>query len=368
MPRYIHELPDWPGFYWNHDAFADRLAAVRHQQGWLLGRMEGFGFHFQQESLLKTLTQDVVKTSEIEGELLDNDQVRSSLARRLGIEIAGLKPADRNVDGVVEMMLDATTRYPEPLTADRLFAWHAALFPTATSGMRRIQVGVWRDDNLGPMQVVSGPLGKQRVHYQAPPAQLVDQEMAAFLDWFNRPNDTDWVVKAALAHLWFLTVHPFDDGNGRIARAIADLALARSEQSSQRYYSMSAQIRLERSAYYQILERTQKSTLDITDWMTWFLNCLGRAIESAQASLSGVLSKARFWDSVHNIAFNERQRKVLNQLLDGFHGKLTTSKWAALAKCSQDTALRDVLPLVEQGILVRSTEAGRSTSYELAQR
>ena len=366
MSSYIHELPNWPSFSWNYEAFADRLAAVRHQQGRLLGRMESYGFNFRQESLLKTLTQDVVKTSEIEGEHLDTEQVRSSLARRLGIEIAALKPADRHVDGVVEMMLDATTNYQSALTPERLFAWHAALFPTGSSGMRRIRVGAWRDDREGPMQVVSGPLGREKVHYQAPPAAILDNEMAAFLDWFNQPNDTDWVMKAARAHLWFLTIHPFEDGNGRIARAIADLALARSEQSSQRFYSMSAQIRQERNAYYEILEQTQKGSLDITAWMTWFLNCMSRAIHDAQTALSGVLHKAAFWESMQEVNLNERQRKVLNRLLDGFEGKLTTTKWAALAKCSQDTALRDILPLIEQGILTRSTEGGRSTSYALA--
>jgi Fic family protein len=365
--QYIHELPDWPNFLWNGDALAERFAQVHHSQGRLLGRMEGFGFGFRQESLLKTLTQDVVKTSEIEGEHLDNEQVRSSIARRLGIEIAALKPSDRDVDGVVEMMLDATIRYQEPLTADRLFAWHASLFPSATSGMRRIRVGAWRDDSQGPMQVVSGPLGRQRVHFQAPSAEFVDHEMSIFLDWLNGRNTTDWVMKAALAHLWFLTVHPFEDGNGRIARAIGDLALARSEQGSQRFYSMSAQIRLERNAYYEILEKTQKGPLDITGWMTWFLDCLARAIEEAQATLAAVVHKAQFWESAENLALNERQRKVLNRLLDGaFTGNLTTSKWAALTKCSQDTALRDILTLVEHGILARSPEGGRSTSYQLA--
>jgi Fic family protein len=366
MPHYIHELASWPAFRWNHEAFADQLAAVRHKQGRLLGRMESYGFHFRQQSLLKTLTQDVVKTSEIEGEHLDTEQVRSSLARRLGIEIAGLKPADRHVDGVVEMMLDATTNYQSPLTPERLFAWHAALFPTGASGMRRIRVAAWRDDHDGPMQVVSGALGREKIHYQAPAAHLLDQEMAAFLDWFNKPNDTDWVMKAALAHLWFLTIHPFEDGNGRIARAIADLALARSEQSSQRFYSMSAQIRQERGAYYEVLEQTQKGTLDITPWMTGFLSCMGRAIQGAQTALSNVQQKAKFWESMQDFALSERQRKVLNRLLDGFDGKLTTTKWAQLTKCSQDTALRDILPLVEQGILLRSTGGGRSTSYALA--
>jgi len=366
MFPYIHELANWPDFRWDYDAFADRLAAVHHQQGRLLGRMESFGFHFRQESLLQTLTQDVVKTSEIEGELLDNDQVRSSLARRLGIEIAALKPADRNVDGVVEMLLDATRNHQQPLTAERLFAWHRSLFPTGTSGMRRIRIGQWRDDALGPMQVVSGAFGREKVHYQAPPAQKLEKEMAAFLDWFNKPNDTDWVMKAALAHLWFLTIHPLEDGNGRIARAIADLALARSEQSSQRFYSMSAQIRLERTDYYSILESTQKGGLDITAWITWFLDCMGRAIAGAQSTLAGVQHKAQFWETWQSYPFNERQHRILNRLLDDFQGKLTTTKWAALTKCSQDTALRDILPLVEQGILRRSPEGGRSTSYELA--
>ncbi len=362
---YIHENPKWPSFSWNYDAFADQLAAVRHQQGRLMGKMEGFGLRHRQESLLKTLTQDVVNTSEIEGDLLDNEQVMSSLAQRLGFEIAGLKPADRHVDGVVEMTLDASLNYLAPLTAERLFLWHGLLFPTGGSGLHRIKVGAWRDDRFGPMQVVSGALGKERVHYEAPAARRLDGEVAKFLDWFNRPNDTDWVLKAAVAHLWFVTIHPFDDGNGRIARAIADLALARSEQSSQRFYSMSAQIRLERRDYYNILEYTQKGSLDITGWLSWFLGCMGRAIDAAHTELAGVLNRSTFWDSLQEIALNERQRKVLGLLLEDFKGKLTTSKWAALAKCSQDTALRDILALVEQGILIKRAEGGRSTSYEL---
>lgn len=369
MREYIHQLAQWPEFHWNYDAFADKLAQVRHSQGRLLGRMESFGFHFQQESLLKTLTSDVVKTSEIEGEQLDTEQVRSSLARRLGIEIAALKPSDRHVDGVVEMLLDATGNYQTPLTAERLFAWHRSLFPTASSGMRRIRTGQWRDDAQGPMQVISGAIGRERIHFEAPPANLIEKEMAAFFDWFNRPNDTDWVLKAARAHLWFLTIHPFEDGNGRIARAIADLALARSEQSAQRYYSMSAQIRIERSGYYHILENSQKGTMDITPWLNWFLDCLGHAIASAQSTLDGVLNRAKFWESIQDsgdFALNERQRHMLNRLLDGFTGKLTTTKWAALARCSQDTALRDILPLVERRILIRGAGGGRSTSYELA--
>ena len=366
MAEYIHNQEDWPRFHWNRDSLAERLATVRHEQGRLLGRMENLGFKLRQEAVLRTLTEDVLKSSEIEGEKLDAEQVRSSVARRLGMDIGGLKPADRNIEGVVEMMLDATRHYEQPLTAERLFAWHASLFPTGRSGMRRIRVGAWRDDSGGPMQVISGAVGRERVHFEAPAAERLDSQMRDFLDWFNGNAETDWVVKSGLAHLWFVTIHPFDDGNGRIARAIADLALARSEQSPQRFYSMSAQIRQESTAYYDILERTQKATMDITPWMEWYLVCLGRAIEGAQVTLGAVLAKARFWESIGDFSLNQRQRLVLNRLLDGFDGKLTTSKWAKLAKCSHDTALRDILPLVERGILVRNPEGGRSTSYALA--
>src|SRR5271156_3480020 len=330
--RYIHDRPDWPKLYWNRDLLAERLAAVRHEQGRLLGRMEGLGFKLRQEAVLQTLTEDVLKTSEIEGEYLDEEQVRSSIARRLGIDFGGLKPVDRDIEGIVEMMLDATRNYDDPLTGERLFAWHASLFPSGRSGMRRIGVGSWRDDSGGPMQVVSGPIGRQRVHFEAMGAERIGREMQSFLNWFNGDAEADWVAKAALAHLWFVTIHPFGDGNGRIARAIADLALARSEQSSQRFYSMSAQIRKERKAYYDILEQTQRGTLDITDWMDWFLGCLGRAIEGAQAALAAVLSKARFWKAAADFPLNERHRLVLKRLLDGFQGKFTTSKWAKLAK------------------------------------
>ncbi len=364
---YIHELEDWPKFRWDTDRLAEPLASVRHRQGRLIGRMEALGFDLRQEAVLRTLTSDVVKSSEIEGEKLEAEQVRSSIARRLGMDVGALKPADRHVEGIVEMMLDATGHYGEPLTAERLFAWHAALFPTGRSGMTKIRVGAWRDDRTGPMEVVSGPIGRERVHFSAPPAARIEQEMTSFFDWFNRPADVDEVLKAGLSHLWFVTIHPFDDGNGRIARAIADMALARSEKSSQRFYSMSTQIRPERTAYYDILERTQKGTMDVTAWMEWFLGCLGRAIDGAHEILGAVLAKARFWESVRRVPLNDRQRLVLNRLLDGFEGKLTTSKYAKLAKCSQDTALRDILPLVERGILVRGPEGGRSTSYALAE-
>ncbi|MCX6020229.1 MAG: Fic family protein [Chloroflexi bacterium] len=362
----IHELPDWPKFHWDQERLVDVLAAVRYQQGRLFGRMESLGFPIREAAVLQTLTQDVLTTSEIEGEKLDADQVRSSLARRLGMDGGGLKPADRNVEGIVEVMLDATRQFDQPLTAERLIAWHAALFPTGRSGMRRITVGAWRDDHDGPMQVVSGPMGRERVHFQAPAAERLGREMPAFLDWFNAETRIDPVLKAALAHLWFVSLHPFDDGNGRIARALADLALARSEGSPQRFYSMSAQIRQQRSGYYEILERTQKGTLDITPWMIWFLGCIERAIEGAQEELAAVLFKAHFWQRVAPSPINERQRLVLNRLLDGFEGKLTSSKWAKLAKCSQGTALRDITDLMEWGILRKDEAAGRSTSYSLA--
>ncbi|MCW2308027.1 Fic family protein [Rhodobium gokarnense] len=365
MIRYIHQGKDWPAFRWNAEKLSSLLADVRHRQGRLIGRMEALGFPLRSEAVLKTLTEDVLKSSEIEGERLDKAQVRSSIARRLGLDIGGLVPADRHVEGIVELMLDATQTYDAPLSADRLFDWHAALFPTGRSGMTRITVGAWRDDSSGPMQVVSGPFGKEKVHFEAPEAGRLDAEMRAFLDWFNSRPVTDPVLKAGIAHLWFVTLHPFDDGNGRIARAIADMALARSEGTSQRFYSMSAQIRAERNAYYDTLERTQKGDLDITDWLDWFLACLGRAFEGAEAVLSSVLGKARFWEAHAAASFNDRQREMLNRLMDGFEGKLTSSKWAKIEKCSQDTALRDIDDLIRRNILVKDAAGGRSTSYSL---
>jgi Fic family protein len=367
MPKYIHELPEWPKFQWDQTALAERLTAVRHRQGRLIGRMEGLGLKLRAEATLRTLTEEVVKSSEIEGEILNKDQVRSSLARRLGIEIGALTPADRNVEGIVEMILDATEKYDELLTAERLFSWHAALFPTGRSGMRKITVANWRTEAAGPMQVVSGPIGRERVHYQAPAASKLDHEMNAFLTWFNGDAEgVDPVLKAGIAHLWFVTIHPFEDGNGRIARAIADQQLARSEKSAQRFYSMSGQIRQERNAYYDILEATQKGDLDITPWLEWFLACLGRAIDGAETILGSVLLKAKFWKLHEDESFNDRQRKVLNRMLDGFEGKMTSSKWAALAKSSQDTASRDIDDLLTRKVLVRDAAGGRSTSYSLA--
>ena len=366
MRTYIHELADWPVLTWDHEQLAAPLATARHKQGRLLGRMEALGFTVKEEAVLRTLTSDVLKSSEIEGETLDADQVRSSVARHLGMDVGGLTPADRHVEGVVEMMLDATQHYDQPLTAERLFGWHAALFPTGRSGAHPVKVGAWRDDRTAPMQVVSGPVGKERVHFEAPAATRLDEEMRRFLDWFNGDNTTEAVLKAALAHLWFVTIHPFDDGNGRIARAIADMALARSEDSSQRFYSMSAQIRQERGDYYRILEQTQQGTLDVTPWMEWFLSCLARAIDGAHGALAGVIAKARIWETLRAVPLNDRQRLIINRLIEGFDGKLTTSKWAALTKSSQDTALRDIQQLVDRGVLIRNPAGGRSTSYALA--
>jgi Fic family protein len=363
---YIHERPDWPRFHWSDEALSAPLAALRHRQGRLIGRMEALGFQLQTEAVLQTLTEDVLKSSEIEGEVLDKEQVRSSIARRLGIDIGALKPADRDVEGVVDMMLDATQRFSEPLTQDRLFAWHAALFPTGRSGITRINVGAWRDGGAGPMQVVSGPIGRERVHFEAPAAERLETEMAAFLKWFTAVDRTDPVLRAGLAHLWFVTIHPFDDGNGRIARAIAAMALARSEGSAQRFYSMSAQIRVERRTYYDTLEATQKASMDVTSWLSWFLACLGRAFEGAEATLASVMAKARFWELHREEPINERQRAVVNRLLNGFEGKLTSSKYALLAKCSQDTALRDISDLVSRNMLAKDDAGGRSTSYSVS--
>ena len=345
---------------------ADKIAEVRHQQGRLVGKMENLGFDLRQEAMLNTLTADVLKSSEIEGEKLNVEQVRSSVARRLGMDIGGLKAVDRDVEGVVEMMLDATRRFAEELTEERLWGWHASLFPTGRSGMMAINAGAWRDGSRGPMQVVSGPIGREKVHFQAPSADRVHGEMSLFLRWFNAETRRDWVVNAGIAHLWFVTIHPFDDGNGRIARAIADMALARSERSPQRFYSMSSQIREERKSYYDILARTSSGTMDVTAWLEWFLDCLARAIARSEETLEAVLFKGKFWESVASIALNQRQRAMLNRLLDGFEGKLTSSKWAKLTKASHDTALRDITFLVAHRIFVQNPGGGRSTSYSLA--
>ena len=362
---YLWERKGWPSLVWDDRILSRLLSTASREQGRVLGRMEALGFELRDEANLRTLTEDAVKSSEIEGERLEPEQVRSSIARRLGMNIGGLVPSDRNTEGIVDMMLDATGRYDQPLTEERLFAWHASLFPTAQSGMRRILAGRWRDDRDGPMQVIAGAVGHETVHYEAPPAKRLPDEMAAFLNWFEQPYSFDPLLKAALAHLWFVTIHPFDDGNGRIARAISDMALSRSESSRQRFYSMSAQIRRERKEYYSTLESVQKGELDVTRWQEWFLECLLRAIKGSEDTLGAVLGKATFWERFAKEPLNERQISVLNTLLDGFEGKLTTSKWAKLTGCSQDTAYRDILDLVERGALIKSEDGGRSTSYAL---
>jgi len=365
MSNYIHQLKDWPKFKWDQEQLTRLLIKVRVQQGRLLGRMEGMGFSLQAEATLQTLTLDVMKSSEIEGEILDQDQVRSSIARRLGMDIAGLVPADRHVEGVVEMMLDATQNYQAPLTDERLFAWHAAMFPTGRSGMQKIIVGNWRNNSKNdPMQVVSGAMGKEKVHFQAPDADVLNDEMRSFLKWFNANMDVDAVIKAAIAHLWFVTIHPFEDGNGRIARAITDMQLARADNSVRRFYSMSAQIRKKRKEYYSMLEETQKGKLDITRWLTWFLNCFDHALSATDETLRIVIRKARFWEK-HSADLNDRQRLMINKLLDGFEGKLNSSKWAKIARCSSDTALRDITNLLQRGILIKEPSGGRSTHYLL---
>ncbi len=362
---YIHERSEWPEFKWDQGRLTVLLAEVRHLQGRLLGRMEGLGFQLREEATLQSLTQDVVKTSEIEGEMLDTETVRSSLARRMGLDIGALRPIDRNVEGIVNITLDATKNFDKPLTQERLFGWHAVLFPAGRSGLQRITVGAWRPKESGAMQVVSGPIGRERVHFEAPGHDRLKSEMSVFLKWFNSTSKIDLVLKSGLAHFWFVTIHPFEDGNGRIARAIADTTLARSEETAQRFYSMSAQIQKERNAYYEVLEKSQKGSLDITLWMEWYLNCLKRAINASDKLLESVLLKDRFWKFHKTETFNERQCKVVNRLLDGFEGKLTSSKWAKLAKCSQDTAGRDINDLLERNVLAKEPAGGRSTSYVL---
>jgi Fic family protein len=362
---YIHENENWTDFFWDEKKVSLKLAKTRNLQGRLLGKMESLGFDLQDEAVLHTLTLEIVKSSEIEGEILDLEQVRSSIARRLGIEIAGAIESERYIDGIVEMMLDATQRYQLPLTKERLFGWHSALFPTGWSNMHKITVADWRKDTTGPMQVVSGPMGKEKVHYQAPSTDRLEPEMIKFLEWFENEHEIDLVLKAAIAHLWFVTIHPFDDGNGRIARAITDMTLARSDKSIRRFYSMSAQIRVERKQYYEKLEKTQKGNSDITEWILWFLQCLINTIDSTNEILSKIFYKAEFWKLHSTTILNDRQQKILNRLLDGFDGKLTTSKWGKINKCSQDTALRDIQDLIKKDILQKEASGGRSTNYEL---
>ncbi len=365
MKIYIHEKENWADFTWDNKQVMLKLTEARNKQGRLIGRMESLGFDLQNEAVLSTLTLDIVKSSEIEGEYLEKGQVRSSIARRLGIEIAGAVESERYIDGIVEMMLDSTQKYDLPLTKNRLFGWHAALFPSGWSNFYKITVADWRKDTTGPMQVVSGPMGKEKVHYQAPGSDRIEQEMMKFIKWYECEHHIDMVLKAAIAHLWFVTIHPFDDGNGRITRAITDMTLARSDKSVRRFYSMSAQIRIDRKQYYEKLEKAQKGNSDITEWILWFLQCLIDAIDSTEDILSKIFHKADFWKLHATTILNDRQQKIINRLLDGFDGKLTSSKWAKINKCSQDTALRDIQDLIKKDILQKEASGGRSTNYEL---
>lgn len=364
MIKYIYERKEWPLFQWEESKIIALLSDVRFKQGRLLGRLESLGFRLQKEASLETLTLDVIKSSEIEGEKLPDDQVRSSIARRLGITLTAKVSSSGNVEGVVEMMLDATQKFNVTLTSERLWSWHASLFPAGEN--EKIRTGTWRDDGTRPMQVISGAMGKERVHYQAPKASQLKQEMKKFMDWFNEQYDIDPVLKAAVAHLWFVTIHPFDDGNGRIARTIADMQLARADGSRQRFYSMSAQIQRERNVYYDMLEKNQKGNLDITSWILWFLECLNRAIALAEKNLLSVTQKASFWETHRNVVLNERQQKMLNKLMDGLEGKLTTTKWAKMTKSSPDSALRDIQDLMEKRMLKKEEAGGRSTSYAVS--
>lgn len=363
---WIHKHQNWPNFTWDAEALSSKLADLRHRQGRLLGRMEGLGFELKREASLSTLTNDVVKSSAIEGENLNPEEVRSSIARRLGIDIAGLIPASRYVEGIVEMMLDATQQFSKPLTKERLFDWHAALFPTGRSGMHKITVGDWRTIDAGTMQVVSGPVGKEKVHLEAPDAERLENEMQVFLKWFAAKHGIDPAIRAGIAHFWFATIHPFEDGNGRIARAIGDMALARGDGMQDRFYSLSSQIEAERKHYYNQLEKQQRATPDITDWLSWFLDCLGRAIDNADTALGNILFKAQLWGRINQKPVNDRQRLIINRMLeDDFKGFMNTSKYAKLAKCSNDTALRDIQELKERAIFIQNPAGGRSTSYRL---
>lgn len=363
--QYIWQAPDWPNWRFDLSVLAGPLSEATRAQGRLLGRLADVGMALQHQASLEALTQDVIKTSEIEGEHLNAQSVRSSIARRMGVDIGALAPVDRHVEGVVEMVLDAAANAEAPMSTERLFGWHAALFPTGYSGIAKIRVGAWRDDAAGAMQVVSGPIGRRCVHFEAPPADRLEAETIRFLKWLNGEPQEPPLLRAGLAHLWFVTLHPFDDGNGRVARAVGDLLLARADRSEQRFYSLSAQIQRQRKAYYDILEQTQKGSMDVTQWLLWFLEAVQGAVEQAERTLSAVLAKAAFWQRRATLPMNERQVKLINRLRDGFDGKLTSSKWAAIAKCSPDTALRDINDLVARGVLRKTDAGGRSTSYEL---
>ncbi len=365
VTMYLHHSKDWPNFKWDNDTLLPYVSKVRDLQGRLIGKMEGMGFKLREEAVLETLTNDIVKTSEIEGELLNPEEVRSSVARRLGMEISGLPNASRVVEGVVDMMLDATQKYKEPVTKDRMCGWHAALFPTERSGIHKITVGEWRGDEHGPMQVVSGPMGREKVHYTAPEAPRIEEEMNRFIEWFNEDESMEPVVKSAIAHLWFVSIHPFDDGNGRIARAIADTQLARADRTNQRFYSMSAQLMKSKKGYYDVLESTQKGSMDISQWLVWYFERLNEALEATNETLSKILVKAKFWELHKTTQFNERQVEMINKLQGDFVGKLQSSKWAKMTKVHRDTARRDIQDLIKKGVLSDSGEGGRSTNYIL---
>lgn len=364
--KYLYQYENWPHFTWNIEELSYLLAEVRNRQGRLIGKMEALGFDLQNEAYLETLTADVLKTNEIEGIVFNKEEVRSSVAKRLGIDTGNSSVIDRNIEGIVDVMFDATRNFKEPLTKERLFSWHYAMFPMGRSGMSKIITGNWRDDYTGPMQVISGSMGREKIHYEAPSAKIIDKEISIFLNWFNNKTDIDLVLKSSIAHLWFVTLHPFEDGNGRITRAITDMLLARSDGLPQRFYSMSCQIQKERTSYYKILERVQKENLDITEWINWFLNTLLRAILDSENTLTSIIKKHKLWNLYGSKIKNERQKKMFNKLLDGFIGDLTTSKWAKITKCSQDTALRDIQDFIDKGILTKSKTGGRSTKYELA--
>jgi Fic family protein len=363
---YIYQKQGWPNFTWKQESLLDLLSAVRNKQGRIMGRMEGFGFTDQSKAMLENLTTDIVKTSSIEGEILNANEVRSSIAKRLGIAINESVPAGRNVEGIVEIIVDACNQFDKPLTKERLCNWHAALFPLGKSGMHNITAGNWRKDDKGPVQVVSGAMGKEKIHYEAPASELVENEMNRFIFWFNNEQTIDPVLKAGVAHFWFITIHPFDDGNGRIARVLADMQLARSDNSTLRFYSMSAQIREQRKGYYDMLEKSQQGTMDITAWIKWFLQCLLDALHATDDVLAIVMQKAKFWQQHKGSKLNTRQHKMLYKLWDGFEGKLNTSKWAKINNCSADTALRDIQTLIQMNILIKEEAGGRSTNYVLS--
>ena len=362
---FIYQHKNWPRFSWDNELLVSSLSQVRQLQGKIIGKMESLGFDLRKEAVLETMTLDIIKSTEIEGEILNPDQVRSSVAKRLGMDIGGLIASDRHVDGMVDLMMDATQHCMQELTQQRLFDWHAALFPTGRNSMYKITVGDWRQDLNGPMQVISGPIGKEKVHFQAPDAKVLQEEMDVFVDWFNTITSVEPVIKAGIGHLWFVTLHPFDDGNGRIARALTDMLLARADGSPQRFYSMSAQIRLERKSYYAILEKTQRGNLNITPWLEWFMNCLVTALQTSDVILARVLKKAAFWQTYGVLVSNPRQQTMLNLLLDGHELAVTSSKWAKVTKCSQDTASRDIQDLLTKNILRKTASGGRSTKYEL---